>query len=48
MDWIFDVAIIDEASQLSIPLSIAAMCRTGKYVFVGDHKQLDPIIPKNS
>lgn len=46
--WTFDVAIIDEASQLSIPLSIAAMCRTGKYIFVGDHKQLDPIIPKDS
>jgi superfamily I DNA and/or RNA helicase len=46
--WEFDVAIIDEASQLSIPLSIAVMCRTGKYIFVGDHKQLDPIIPKNS
>ena len=46
--WKFDVCIIDEAAQLSIPLSIAAMCRTGKYVFVGDHKQLDPIIPKGS
>ena len=46
--WEFDVAIIDEASQLSIPLSIAAMCRTAKYIFVGDHKQLDPIMPKNS
>lgn len=46
--WNFDVCIIDEASQLSIPLSIAAMCRTGKYIFVGDHKQLDPIIPKDS
>ncbi len=46
--WTFDVCIVDEASQLSIPLSIAAMCRTGKYIFVGDHKQLDPIIPKGS
>lgn len=46
--WKFDVCIIDEAAQLSIPLSIAAMCRTGKYIFVGDHKQLDPIIPKRS
>ena len=46
--WKFDVCIIDEAAQLSIPLSIAAMCRTGKYIFVGDHKQLDPIIPKGS
>lgn len=46
--WKFDVCIIDEAAQLSIPLSIAAMCRIGKYIFVGDHKQLDPIIPKGS
>lgn len=46
--WNFDVCIIDEAAQLSIPLSIAAMSRTGKYIFVGDHKQLDPIIPKKS
>lgn len=46
--WKFDVCIIDEAAQLSIPLSIAAMCRTGKYIFVGDHKQLDPIIPRGS
>lgn len=46
--WMFDVCIIDEAAQLSIPLSIAAMSRTGKYIFVGDHKQLDPIIPKGS
>ncbi len=46
--WEFDVCIIDEASQLSIPLSIAAMARTSKYIFVGDHKQLDPIIPKHT
>ncbi len=46
--WLFDVCIIDEAAQLSIPLSVAAMCRTGKYIFVGDHKQLDPIIPKKT
>ena len=46
--WEFDVCIIDEASQLSIPLSLAAMSRSAKYIFVGDHKQLDPIIPKNS
>jgi DNA replication ATP-dependent helicase Dna2 len=46
--WTFDVAIVDEASQLSIPLSVAVMIRTGKYIFVGDHKQLDPIIPTGS
>lgn len=47
-DWEFDVCIVDEASQLSIPLSLAAMSRSIKYIFVGDHKQLDPIVPKNT
>ena len=46
--WEFDVCIVDEASQLSIPLSIAAMSRSSRYIFVGDHKQLDPIVPKGS
>jgi Cdc6-like AAA superfamily ATPase len=46
--WEFDVCIIDEAAQLSIPLAIAAMCRTEKYILLGDHKQLDPIIPRGS
>lgn len=47
-NWEFDVCIVDEASQLSIPLSLAAMSRSAKYIFVGDHKQLDPIVPKGS
>ena len=46
--WEFDVAIIDEASQLSIPLALAVMARVKKVIFVGDHKQLDPIIPKGT
>lgn len=46
--WEFDVCIVDEASQLGIPLSLAAMSRSAKYIFVGDHKQLDPIIPQGS
>ena len=46
--WEFDVCIVDEASQLSIPLSLAAMSRSIKYIFVGDHKQLDPIVPKST
>ena len=47
-DWEFDICIVDEASQLSIPLSLAAMSRSIKYIFVGDHKQLDPIVPKGT
>lgn len=46
--WEFDVCIVDEASQLSIPLSLAAMSRSNKFIFVGDHKQLDPIVPKGT
>lgn len=42
MDW--DIVIIDEASQLSIPLAIAAMTKGQKYILIGDHKQLSPII----
>ena len=46
--WSFDVAIIDEASQLSIPLALSVMSRVKKVIFVGDHEQLDPIMPKES
>lgn len=44
MDW--DVIIIDEAAQLSIPLAVAAMVKGKKFIFIGDHKQLPPIIPE--
>ena len=46
--WEFDVCIIDEASQLSIPLSIAAYSETSKYILSETIKQLDPIIPKHT
>ena len=47
-NWDFDVALIDEAAQLSIPLAVAVMSKTDKFIFVGDHKQLDPIIPSGT
>jgi len=43
--WSFDYVIIDEAAQMSIPLALAAMAYGEKVIFVGDHKQLDPIVP---
>lgn len=43
--WDFDYVIIDEAAQMSIPLALAALTYGKKMIFVGDHKQLDPIIP---
>lgn len=47
-NWEFDVALIDEAAQMSIPLAISVMSKTDKFIFVGDHMQLDPIIPKGT
>ena len=47
-NWEFDVALIDEAAQMSIPLAVAVMSKTDKFIFVGDHKQLDPIIPSGT
>ena len=46
--WDFDYIIIDEAAQMSIPLALAAITRGKRVVFVGDHKQLDPIMPSGS
>jgi len=46
--WEFDVALIDEAAQMSIPLAVAVMSRTDKFIFVGDQMQLDPIIPSGT
>lgn len=46
--WEFDVALIDEAAQMSIPLAVSVMSKTDKFIFVGDHKQLDPIIPSGT
>lgn len=43
--WEFDYVFIDEAAQMSIPLALAAMTYGRKIIFVGDHKQLDPIMP---
>jgi DNA replication ATP-dependent helicase Dna2 len=40
----FDVAIIDEASQLTEPMALAPMSLARRFVLVGDHQQLPPIV----
>lgn len=40
----WDIILLDEASQLNIPLAVAAMVSGKKYIFIGDHKQLPPIL----
>lgn len=46
--WDFDYAVVDESSQLSIPQAVTVMAHSDRVVFVGDHKQLDPIIPRDT
>lgn len=40
----FDVAIIDEASQATIPSVLIPIAKARKFVLAGDHKQLPPTI----
>ncbi|HMA99365.1 MAG TPA: AAA domain-containing protein, partial [Spirochaetota bacterium] len=41
------VLIMDEASQISLPLGIMSMYFGSRYIFIGDHKQLAPITNYN-
>jgi len=43
--WMFDYVIVDEAAQMSIPLALPAIMHGNRLIFVGDHQQLDPIVP---
>ena len=43
-DYEFDTVIFDEASQMTLPLAIMAMNRADCCVFIGDQKQLPPIL----
>ena len=40
----FDVALVDEASQLTEPGTLAAIARADRFVLVGDHEQLPPVV----
>ncbi|WP_435175227.1 AAA domain-containing protein [Halorussus sp. AFM4] len=40
----FDVALVDEASQLTEPETLAAVNRADRFVLVGDHQQLPPVV----
>lgn len=47
-EWEFDYAIIDESAQMSIPMAIAVMAHCERIILVGDHQQLNPILPNQS
>ncbi|MFD1569346.1 AAA domain-containing protein [Halorubrum laminariae] len=40
----FDVALVDEASQLTEPGTHTAINRADRFVLVGDHEQLPPVV----
>ncbi|MFB6109510.1 MAG: AAA domain-containing protein [Halodesulfurarchaeum sp.] len=40
----FDVVVVDEASQLTEPDTLAAINRGERFVLVGDHRQLPPVV----
>jgi len=40
----FDTIIFDEAGQVTLPLAISAMLSGPRYIFIGDHKQMAPVI----
>jgi len=40
----FDVVVIDEASQITLPASLGALSTASRFVLVGDHYQLPPIV----
>ncbi len=43
-DIVFDVCIVDEASQASIPSVLIPISKSKKFVLAGDHKQLPPTV----
>ena len=40
----FDVAIVDEATQINEPMTLAPLRLARRFVLVGDHRQLPPIV----
>ncbi len=44
----FDSIVFDEASQITLPLALMAMRKGRRFVFVGDHQQLPPVMQSRS
>jgi len=40
----FDTAVIDEATQATIPSVLIPICKARKFILAGDHKQLPPTV----
>ena len=44
----FDVAIVDEAAQLSLPATLGPLRLADKFMLIGDHKQLPAVVLSES
>jgi len=44
----FDTVLFDEASQITVPLALMAMRKGKRFIFIGDQKQLPPILLSRS
>ena len=44
----FDTIIFDEASQITVPLALMAMRKGKRFIFIGDQKQLPPVMLSRS
>ncbi len=40
----FDLVVVDEASQITIPLLLLGIARGRRYAILGDHRQLPPVL----
>lgn len=47
-NYAFDTVIFDEASQVTVPLALMAMRKGKRFIFIGDQKQLPPVLLSRS